>query len=419
MVAAGRLAPLDGLRGFGVLMILIYHFYSFAVLVVEPGHSRIDRITAYLIEFSWTTVDLFFVLSGFLITSILLEAKEKTNFFRFFYARRFLRVFPLYYLFLLVVIFVIAAIPALRDDRTAAIMGDHQWWYWGYLVNVWLPIHGYHLAQFDQLNVALYGNSQFWSLAVEEQFYLVWPAVVFLTGRRGLIAFCLICIFGSPLIRAGLAAGAIPGLDTQLAPYMLAPARLDGLAMGGLIAAAARSPEMLAMFRRWAPAAFFAGAAALISLAFARGGLSPYDLPVQMVGLSITPIMYGGLITLAVTSAPERAAFRICAAPFLTFFGRYSYGLYIVHVEMIILLSNQFGRNAFPAWFGAETPGRLLFAFIGISCSLAFALVSWNLYEKQFLKLKSHFEHPRTRPAPQAPAAPPLRVDDPASVPTR
>lgn len=383
----GRVPSLDGLRGVAVLLILLYHFFTFGVLVVEPADLPLDTALLHIVEFGWTAVDLFFVLSGFLITGILLDAKGTPHFFRFFYARRMLRVFPAYYLFLIIAIVIIPAIPALRDDRTVAIVGDHQWWYWGYLANVWVATN-----HSDPLSVALYGNSHLWSLAVEQQFYLLWPAVVFLTTRRGLFAVCIGCVVLCPAVRAVLAGGVVPGLDTDVAPYVLTPARLDSLAMGAMVAVAIRSSALQAWLRRCARAVIVVGATTLVVLAIARDGLSTSDIWVQLVGFSAAPLMYAGLLAVLVTAPPDRAVVRAGATPLLTFLGRYSYALYVVHIEVIILLSNQFGRDAFGSWFGSETPGRLLFTAMGIAVSLVVAVVSWHACEKRFLRLKRYFE---------------------------
>src|SRR5437763_217904 len=164
----GYIPQLDGLRGTAVIMVLIGHAASFVEGLPYAG----------MVEYVRFTVDVFFVLSGFLITGILLDAKGSNHYFRNFYVRRVLRIFPLYYGFLFV-FFILA--PALRPPTPGGPFEGwraSQGWFWSYLSN-------YQLL-FPQW-VRPYPLSHFWTLAVEEQFYLFWPTVVLLTSRKGLL----------------------------------------------------------------------------------------------------------------------------------------------------------------------------------------------------------------------------------------
>ena len=198
-----RLPALDGIRGLAILMIMQYHFWGLGFGLVERApRLGLDRWVASIRELGWTSVDLFFVLSGFLITGLLLDAKARSgHYFRNFYARRSLRIFPLYYLFLAFVLTVAGHIPFLAAYATIPELRAHQLWFWTYGVNVaaCVPAIG------AQIPVVY---THFWTLAVEEQFYLVWPLVVFTLDVRRLRATCI----GMVAVALGLRIAVVAGL---------------------------------------------------------------------------------------------------------------------------------------------------------------------------------------------------------------
>ena len=164
-----RLPTLDGVRGLAILLVLAHNY-----LLLESPSGIAGYMTERVLNAGWVGVQLFFVLSGFLITWGLLESRDTENYFRNFYARRVLRIFPLYYLMLILTFLVL---PALNFyPKTIADDAPCQWWLWLFLSN-WSQPYG------------ICGNSlpHFWSLAVEEQFYLVWPLAVRYTQPRQLI----------------------------------------------------------------------------------------------------------------------------------------------------------------------------------------------------------------------------------------
>ncbi|MBV8281847.1 MAG: acyltransferase, partial [Candidatus Eremiobacteraeota bacterium] len=166
----GHMPALDGVRGLAILMVLLVHFLADLL----PTTNSVEHAIVYVAGYGTYGVDLFFILSGFLITGILYDASDKTFYFYNFYMRRFLRIFPLYYGVLALLFFVAPLIPRLQGATLNHLVG-RQGWAWLYGVNIYTAIQG-------EWNLSFINH--FWSLAVEEQFYLFWPMVVYLLARR-------------------------------------------------------------------------------------------------------------------------------------------------------------------------------------------------------------------------------------------
>ena len=180
---------LDGLRGIAILLVLATH-YQMAI----PAHTAAERALKNILAHGWAGVDLFFVLSGFLITGILYDSKGQSNYFRNFYGRRTLRIFPLYYGFLAVVLIGLIATATARHWNPSLPQFRNLWslqpWLWTYTFNIACAL-GHGSAHLGQL----------WSLSVEEQFYLVWPLVICFFPRRLLVPTCVTLIIGALALR--------------------------------------------------------------------------------------------------------------------------------------------------------------------------------------------------------------------------
>jgi peptidoglycan/LPS O-acetylase OafA/YrhL len=372
---SGRLVQLDGLRGIAVLGVMAYHFTLFSEILTAGPLSGFWRVVTGA---GWIGVDLFFVLSGFLITGILVESKAKPHYFRNFYARRALRIFPLYYAalatFFVVLPALLGSFGALDEGRTGQI------WYWGFLSNVLVALRGWDAGS-DFLN-------HFWSLAIEEQFYLLWPFAVLSLRARALLRFSIAIIVVSLLFRAYVfAAGG------GLAAYLLTPARMDGLAVGAALAVMMRDPVLYARLRRWLWPAGISMAALLLVVVIWRGGLNKHDVVMGTIGFTLLAGLFGVLLASAIVAQKGRSARlnRVLSSTPLGFFGKYSYGLYVFHQPIAVLLA-AVGLSA--ALSRAGSPALLslmIFGAIGMLLSVAASLGSWHFYEKHFLKLKDRF----------------------------
>jgi peptidoglycan/LPS O-acetylase OafA/YrhL len=378
----GHVPALDGLRGVAVLLVLAFHLAHLDGAAGLPARALLGAT-----RFGWSGVDLFFVLSGFLITGILLDAKGAPGYFRSFYVRRALRIFPLYYAYLAVLFW---AVPRLAPVGAVDVHPGSQAWMWTYLSNVLFAREGgFHASPYA---------GHFWSLAVEEQFYLAWPLAVWLFPRRWLAAVALALVGGAFALRLGIHRTTF----NATAAYVLTPARADALAVGALVAIGLRTPGAPERMRRAAPWALAASAAAVAALWWARGSFFGGDPSVQVWGFGPLALGYAAVLVLALPAAggPSRLG-RALSAGWLRSAGRYSYGLYVLHYPIFLGLEALGVSSAVLASsLGSELLGILAFAAIGGGASIAGALLSWHLIEKRFLALKDRVPYGRAAVAP-------------------
>jgi len=384
----GHVPALDGIRGLAILMVMLYH------LALVPGARGLDRAWSAVASFGWAGVDLFFVLSGFLITGILHEAQGSRHYFRNFYARRTLRIFPLYYAVMVLLLVVLPRLPHPQAARYGAIGGE-QVWYWTYLSNFAIGLR--HAWDLGSLDVS-------WSLAIEEQFYLLWPAVVLLLGRRPLMGLCAAIVAAALLTRTALTLGG----GHPIAITVLTPCRMDGLAVGAFLALAVRGPGGVAALVPRARLGAVLSLLLLVPLFLAQGPKWGVVRGVgQMIGYSLLSVFYGCVLLLAVARPGRGPLNRLFAHGFLTTFGRYSYALYLFHLPIGVCLRESVLRpDRLPVLLGSRLPGQLLFYAVGIGLSLAAARVSWLVCESPLLGLKRFFPSARAAmPLPQPAAA--------------
>lgn len=374
---SGHIPALDGVRGVAILLVLLYHFAAEAqrrVGIVSPL-SRPWRD-------GWIGVDLFFVLSGFLITGILYESRASKHYFRNFYMRRALRIFPLYF-GTLAAVFVAAWISP-EASRWLGQTRDQQAWYWFYGANILDAMQGWSGPL-----------SHFWSLCVEEHFYLIWPLLILLLTRRQVMATC-----GAAVVLAIVSRALLSRLPHgEVASYALTPARIDSLAIGGMLALAFRGDVTAERAGRWAGWALVVGLGSFVALYVAYRLKHHNVMIMRLGGYTCGAVFFAGVLGRAVLARGLPA--RLWANPMLRTMGKYSYALYVLHPLLEPLRVWAFvslGLTALRRWPNLAFIVYVCFALV---LSTVAAMASWHLLEKHFLKLKRLFpERPVARPAP-------------------
>lgn len=391
----GHLPSLDGLRGLAIILVLLCHFLPHA----DHPSSLLGKLFFFVGRTGWSGVDLFFVLSGFLITGILLDSKEGAtpHFFRNFYARRTLRIFPLYYGVLAVVFLVVPLINSHAFDTPELSRIRHQQgWLWTYCTNVkmWL------VNDNDSFHAGWLDLNPFWSLAVEEHFYLLWPAIVYVLSRRKLIGACLGVVIAATFCRAYTYHRGY----TVWAIYVFTPGRADALALGGLLAALLREGGAAARFLT-----ANAGKIALVTGPVWLYGI--YKDPEHETLLNLTlgyflvAAFYGALLVRSLTAGRGSAVGAAFYSKFMRTLGKYSYGLYVYHVVLHSTFDRFFDQRDIDAYLhdhlhlGKAAYGASVMLYIVLASAISFgvAFASWHLFEMQFLKLKRFFKYHKRR----------------------
>ncbi|HYE06775.1 MAG TPA: acyltransferase [Planctomycetota bacterium] len=380
-----RIGALDGLRGIAVTLVLVVHSIN------SGPHAGDDALTAAIVHASQigtTGVDLFFALSGFLITGILLDSRDRPGWIRAFYARRILRIFPLYYAFLAIAL-VGGHVVAPQAPAQVWLEGN-QGWFWTHLQN-WL------IASEGRWYFTPIGVLHSWSLAIEEQFYLVWPMTIAFLRGRALVAACVVLVGVSITCRATMFANG----SEWLSLYVFTPARLDGLAIGAACAALVRSERVTkAGLQRVARLVFFAGGPLLLAAMLAFGVRGRW-----MIGgfAAIAVVSAAAVLLAAMPGAAPRLQRLLCARP-LVMLGTYSYAIYLMHAPLMGWCGHRWDTNLAPR-IGNGIGWQFVFFPLMVALSVAIAAVSWRFFESPILSLKRFIPTPRP-PVVPAPVEP-------------
>ena len=358
---------LDAIRGLAILMVTAYRF--------NRGHSPLVAGGSLLsiLDSGFRGVDLFFVLSGFLISGILYETKGNPHYFQNFYMRRTLRIFPLYY-GVLTLVFVVLPFASPWAHSLYRDGASHQIWLWTYGTNLYQASTGqWTFGRFEH----------FWSLAVEEHFYLVWPIVVYCLSRVAAMRACVFIIGASLSARvAWLACG---GNDAAAEVFTLF--RVDSLVAGSWIALFVRGPNGL---KRLVPIAWIG----LIASAIGLAGLAFLNRRFLTVTDPLFFCLFGSLIVVAISLRPENPVSQVFNSPFLRFFGKYSYGMYVFQNLLIPVFAPVFTAERLGEGLHSAAAGRIAYIVLMSSITTAFAVLSYHAYEKPFLQLKAFFADP-------------------------
>jgi peptidoglycan/LPS O-acetylase OafA/YrhL len=376
--ALGHIMYLDGLRGIAVILVLLFHFsWTF------PDATPVAHAMKRLLWVGWVGVDLFFVLSGYLITRGLVAPSDQRVGVRLrkFWARRVLRIFPLYYIVLIVGSIVCVAMAAPIPTLP----------YWFYFQN-------YALA-FDP--DVLRWTAHFWSLAIEEQFYFLWPLLALRAPRRVLvpvtISLALLCIAlrGAMGIEMHLLEHVSHAKAEQLAKiaYRATPTHMDGLLFGALLAILGWEKDswLARTWKRLRPAALVLTSLVIVALFVLTHGFNDYDGRVIVVGYASLALFFASVVSIAVDGALTPFFGSLFTSRPLRACGRVSYGMYLLHWPLVV-----FSVPILEKWQGTASPamGVLLglgVLLAGIGVTYAIAEVSFRFVETPFLRLKERF----------------------------
>ncbi len=374
---------LDGVRGLAILAVMLSHGVAMLGAVPRgvPGQTAAAFVNAIFTP-GWGGVDLFFTLSGFLITGILLRTRARPTYFKSFYARRVVRIFPIYYLFLIFTLLVAKLSPTFAAHVPASWMERLS--YFLYVQN-W-PVFWQSWAGLGSLWGA------YWSLAVEEQFYMVWPAVVRFVSIRTMLCLCVAgFLLGWPE-RALMIH--LHGMSFGLMQWPFS--RLDGLFLGAAIALY-RELYGRPVPKTWAVAAVAAGAVMWLGIVlFHAEQLQGAGVQLWERGVTGFALMSGGLIALTHYKVPSLQ--RALTVRALLLAGRLSYGMYVYHLCIYWVFTGVWRHALYPRFGDVFHPlAAFFFIAAAIVTTTAVAWLSFRYIESPFLRLKRYFP---SAPAP-------------------
>ena len=295
---------------------------------------------------------------------------------------------------------VLPAFPHPKLEKWGHVSGWNGLWYWLFLSNWSIAFSGGPRHGMIDLS---------WTLSIEEQFYLLWPLLVWFCDRRRLMAVCVGLILLSVGTRTVLALAQAP----PVWGHMLTPARFDGLAIGSWIALAARGSggvRALAPLARWVFLAALAGLLLVFETPWVPDSLG------EVLGTLLLALCYGGLLTLLLNAREGGLLHSTFAGPFLVLLGVNSYALYLFHNPIQAAIRDLvYGPESFPTWRGSPLPGQILFYLIASLPAVLLAMLSQRYFEGPILSLKRYFPSgrstPDSRPAPPARERPEARLD--------
>jgi peptidoglycan/LPS O-acetylase OafA/YrhL len=377
-----RIPQLDGIRGAAILLVVVWHFVV-APAAQVPDSGMIARIVIHLGSLAWSGVDLFFVLSGFLIGGILIDSKDAPRYFATFYIRRVFRILPIY-LLIIVGYLVIWTATTGQNPVLAETLGRPVPWY-VYLTftqNIWFAYHGW-VGVFLALS---------WSLAVEEQFYLLLPAIIRVLPRSRLLPVAIALALGSAAVRTILYLHYGPAW--ALAAYMLIITRADALMLGVICALLLRDERWKTLLTgniwivRSSLAVFGLGMAIFIYKGWGMG-----TRPMCTLGFSCVAAFYASLLMIAMIS-PDGWVSRVCQTRWLMRLGAIAYGMYLIHQIALDVAFRVLRHSAaiLENWHDALT------ILLALAVAVCLAQFSWRYFESKLVRFGHRFTYGTARP---------------------
>jgi peptidoglycan/LPS O-acetylase OafA/YrhL len=360
---SARIPQLDGIRGIAITLVMIWHYgFGYWIGLADfPKRGSTGSMFLHIFNFAWSGVDLFFVLSGFLIGGILLDNLEAENYFQTFYVRRAFRILPLYF----VVIAIGSALyfAGIHDSSNVPPIV----WYLVIAQNIWMAVH-------DQWNIWL---GQAWSLGVEEQFYLLLPLLLWITPRPSIRSACLLFIGSAVILRWAMV---WHGAGHTVAMHVLFPARMDTLFTGVLCADLYRDERAKAwMLENRTTLYGILGALAVPLAVMVLFNWRSGTIPMALFGYNLLAAFYGCFLLIAVTETKGPILRLTTLAPLRTM-GRLAYFIFLTHCDIPVYVFKVIDRSFDPA---SVTDWSIL----ALSALLVIGLaeLSWRYFEKPLM----------------------------------
>ena len=369
VTADSRIPALDGLRGIASLMVLALHFGPRIVPEADSSFLFLRRIPPFWLE----GVDLFFVLSGFLISGILVDVRKSPRYFTTFYARRIFRIFPLYYVVLLG--YGLAIILGHADSTTWLFESPLP--YWSYV----LYVQNFAMASANSFGPWWMAAS--WSLAIEEQFYLTLPAIIRRVNDRGLFRLAILGLAAAPILRALIQRFKfLPGL----ANYVLLPTRVDALAVGVLVMLLwrHRGPWLRIHRNRIAWGTF----GAVLAWTLYPYLPNPHAIRLAFVNYTINGLVFGAIL-LSLLIFPMSAAGRLLSTRFMRNLGNMAYSTYLFHPILLCVVFRVL-RSKDPV---LTDLADLVPVAVAAMITFGLAWISWSQFESRLLRIGHKFHY--------------------------
>ena len=387
IAAAPRIGALDGLRGLGIIAIIAFN--ADVLFGGVFGSSGADRVVTRLLGAGWLGLDLFFVLSGFFITTILVEQKEAGGAWRFFsqfYMRRAFRIFPLYYVFLFLYLQFLRFNPII--DSGYPIFPHNEWSFMLFYYNNVAALHDYAIP-----NLHIY-----WALCIEVQFYLLWPWLVWGLGPRALEWTCV----GLALLALVLRLIVVRWAHGMPIAAIATPCRIDGLALGSLVALLHRDPAQWERVSRYAGGLAVLLALVVVGLGYEQGHFFSgidfrYNRPqlshdsrvIQTWGVTAAVAFFSALLVyiLAGRSRPASLLGRVLSWGPLRSLGLFSYAMYLFH-GVIFHALDYYAAQVLPH-YGDYEPGvaKSVAVVILVAASYGVAGVIYFVWDRPFMNM--------------------------------
>jgi Predicted acyltransferases len=365
-----RISQLDGVRGIAILLVIVWHYFT--CQIVAPPRSVLFYCSR-LTNFGWSGVDLFFVLSGFLIASILLDHRYASNYFRVFYLRRVCRILPIY--FLLLALFVVVSASSIGASPSFRWLLGHPlptWSYATFTQNILMGIRGDFGPNWLGIT---------WSLAVEEQFYVFVPLLIYFLPRRILLLVFIIAVLTAPILRY-----MSPGFHG----FVNTPWQSDSLFSGAALAVLVRWHPFVTgirQHRRFLRALFLAilGVAAVLTIR-----ATPFAQAMEKFWLAG---LYAIFILVAFVGT-EPWLGRLLRFSVLVRFGQLSYGIYLFHETVSGVLHGML-RHSKPQ---IRTISDAAVTVLALCVTMLLAAMSYRFFEQPILRFGHRFQYsPRAK----------------------